>query len=1581
MRTLFGALVLAIVTLAVGCDAPAGRALAPRTQTFAELRVVRRGVTVVPPDEPERTPVPRERLVDGEVVKLAAGGLAWLRRDAGATLLVAGPASVRVLRDAVEVDSGKVFIDAPSAEPTRIVTRSAPLLFAKVRASLEVDAAGAVSTYVLSGEVRAEPQDAAKVPAAAASLVARAGEELHLAKDLAGEVRRIVAWEDWTGGLATTDRSAAPPPFGVGTVGARPAGDLGAPRTPLVIQSLDVRVTIAGDFATTEVDEEFFNPQSQTVEGIYRMRVPRGASLERFGVDRMGAIAWGYVKEKAQAAAQYQSHVYQGSTEDPALLQWVEPGVFEAKLYPLGPGATRRVVTRWTEWLPRGGKKGERRLYVYPMAAEGAEGSLPVIEEMTATIDLLRAGALEVRAGLDGVRDGDSIVIRRQDFVPRADLAIELFDAGTEKVQAIRAPHRLDAAVLAPSDRARAEQMRASEPDYLLVPVRPDAVKEPEGGLDLAIVVDTSAATDDVELALARAAATSLLAHLGKDDRVAVFAADDRLRPALAGSGVFGPVDEAKRRDIGRSLADLQQGGATDLGAVLAEASAKLDPARRGAVVYIGDGAATVGERSLTELRARLAKLPRPARTFALATGDGADLALLEGVSQGGFAARVTDGSSAARAALAILENAERPALLRASVDLGPGVERIYPRDLGALVADESIVLVGRLSGDSPQTVTVTSPAGQSTLPLEVKTFDDHGDLRRRWAESRLELMIENGDGRAALVDLGVRQGIITPVTSFYVPTAAEMSPQEVAELRQRAQNGEMAARNDKRRKAQSIHAEGNDVEGERGGAKSGERDAAKEQDEEPSKPGFFSRLAKGGKDEAAKAEPAPQAVAAATAAPAAPPPLDAPAEAPPEMKSPAPAKPSPADPTTTTPAPATAASASAADAVLPERSLRQEAEKRGGVDQGIVTGTGQGFGSGSGRLGGMHRTREDDGQSMDKQLAEVAANEAPQGGAKADLDGRFANSIPPLGGSEPLDMRLPSLEPMLAGGLGLSGIGEGGGGRGEGIGLGSIGNLSNLGNGKMRLAEGDGFADAELARRRDSTGRVDDSKSKAKGTTNEPFGDRGGYRVTVGVTVAVGDRLGRRRLGCGGAADAPLSERMALWRERLAKTGGNPNAVASVYRSALMRCEAPGPRERTLLLGFLLDALPTPSRRVQLWRQMQGDLGAASVLYRGLLARVRTADEARELSAALGLRTAPPESVDRILKEAKNDSERADRLRALSAMWPDDHDLALRLLDALEDAKDAAAARALGHRLRRRADVDARVRTAVGELHLRLAAVATDPEAKSADEQEARRAFGEIVEFSPDDPAARRRLGDLLRAHAWFEEAARQYETLAALLPDDPGVALLRGAAAEGRGLLEDAVKFAEKGISSGPPDARTGPAATARALAATFLAWGQLAAQERNDAAEGDRLSARKARMLPTSADATSIPGASRTRVAAVWSHPDLHPTLWSNALGTPLPTTEGDPALGVAQVDGPTRSGNWIELRVDPLEVERVARLGAEIDVLFAIAEGSKEEHLVRKKVRFARGGPAELRFSTETGEPLEIPSREAVREVRP
>lgn len=1509
------------------------RPLLPRSQTWAELRTIRRAVAVKPPGEAERPPHPRDRLVDGEAVHVAAEGLAWLRRDGGATLLVRGPAELTLRSGAVELTEGRVFVDTPSGRAIELETPAGPLHLAHVRASVDVTTKG-TEVYVLAGEVRTD-----------GAAHAGPGERLVMSgkgKDARATSAPVMAWDDWTGGLATTDRAAEPSPFGVGTVGARRPGDLGSPQFPLAIQRLGVHVTIDQDFAVTEVDEVFFNPSSEVVEGVYRFRTPDGASLHRFGVDRDGVIKWGRVKEKAAAAAQYQANVYQGSTEDPALLEWDAPGVYRARLYPIGPGETRRVVITYAEWLGRTGRKHERRLYVYPMAADGAEESLPHIEELYATIDLSRAGAAEVRAGMAGVRDGDTLVVREHDLVPRADLAVELFDEGREGPAAwhgYQAPHTVDVDALPPSERPEAMRKARTEADYVLVPVwdgdRAEAAEAGAAGLDLAIVVDTSAATETASLSIARAATGALLAHLGASDRAVVWAGDASLRPVVPARDKLAPVDEAARRDVLARLATIERGGATDLGAMLAAAAASLDPApaRRGAVVYIGDGAPTVGELALVDLRDRLSKLPRPVRIFCLGVGDAADLGILKGLSRGAFAARIGDANAAARAALRLLEAAERPARLGASVDLGPTVERIFPRDLGAVVEGEGQVVIGRLTGLPPGLMTVKTAAGEQRVAIKVVAVDDRGDLRRRWAEGRLAQMMDEGVGRAAMVDLGARSGIITPVTSLYVPTKNEMTAEERTELEGARQTHRRAAP----RKMPSRGFLSRSDE-DKPSADPWGRDDARPENHADNKEGGTGTRAKG--EEGSMGNPGTRATGNryGVAGPM------ATGRAEPEVvtvtASPAPAAPSAAAAAEVRGAPSAAppAAMELERAAAPSRALLAG-------KAGSSPGAGVGFGAGHGRLGGAH---VDSTVALPLQTTPAKPTDGRGPGAPAfgDLAGQTGEAAP-LGGNE---------------GLQLDGVGAGGGGLGS-ISLGMIG--GEVGVSDALRAQPD--ASKDVANRRQRAAFGGDPADLPKNAQQASYRSATPGDYASAITVQVGD-VPHVAFRCGNAVSQPLEERVVLWRERLARAAGNAAAVASVYRRALAWCEAPTWRERSWLLSMLLDSMSSIRGKVSLWRIMLGDLGAADALYRGMLARVRTPEEVRALHDALGLESIDPGLLARTLKEAKTPGERITKLRGLVAVWSDDFALALTLLDALEDGGDDAGARELGRKLRARPDADARVRTAVGELYLRFAGRATEPAQRALDEGEARRAFGEIVEFAPDDPIARRRIGDLLRAHGWYADAARQYETLARLAPDDAAVALLLASAAQGLGKLEEAVKWTEKGGASGAPDADQSPAHAARAFAATWLSWGRLEALQANRPDEAAALAARLARVRASERVAgDALRG---TRASLIWSHPELHPTLWTNALGAPMPAPEGDVALGIAAAVVPPRHSAFVEVRIEPDEVEHAGRLGASAVLTVVFDEGGAGEKIVKTRVAFARGGPATRRFMLGGGDVKEV-----------
>jgi hypothetical protein len=1575
-------LALVCVVLLPACQKKDER-LEPRSLTFAELRAVRSPVWVTPPGEGERRTYPHERLADGARVRIEAGGLAWLRRDGGATFLTRGPARLTLRARSLVVDEGRVFVDTPPGSASELSTPAGTLTLAAVRASLSVPAQGAPKAYVLSGEVRAEKGRA------------RAGEELSLESGGAVKVAPVLGWDDWTGGLATTDRAAAPAPFGVGTVGARPPGEQGAPRFPLSIQRMDVRVSVDGDFALTEVDQSFFNPSSEVVEGLYGFRTPERAILQRFGVDRDGVVVWGRVKEKGAAAAQYQSNVYQGSSEDPALLEWDAPGAYRARLYPIGPGETRRVVVRYAEWLDRSGEAGKRRVYTYPMAADGSEDSLPHVEELKVTFDLARAGAREARVGMAGVKSGSSLIVRAHDFVPRADLALELFDEGITEQRAYRARHVVDLEALAPEARSAASDKARGEADYLLVPVRPSDVKLPSGGLDLAIVIDASAATDSATLSMARAATAALLSHLSEQDRALVLAGDDGLRPIVAGWDKLAKVDDAARRRVQDALSTVARGGATDLGAMLAAAARELDPARRSAVVYIGDAAPTVGELTLASLRERLGKLPTPVRVFGLGVGDGARLDILAGLARGAFAERITDGYGAARAALRVLEETERPAWLGTKIDLGPGVERVYPSQVSALVSGETLWVLGRLSSnEGPERLKTTGPAGPSESKLKVVHFEDGGDIGRRWAAARLAQMLEDGEGRAALVDLGMKNGIITPVTSFYVPTKNEMSPSERAELEARSANvkrlaleqgavdreeGERVApeaRSEVRTQSLSDNKEG------------GTGTRAKGEEGSMGNPSFRPGNAGGGltgsrvvsKDAAAAPPPAPAAAASAAAPldlapepqPAAPPqdPMAARRHALAEAKEfgVIGALPGDADKSA---APAAAPTATGQTAPSKPDSAQNDGvsargnmwgdeagEKTSALSRAVTGGLaigagggalggGQGFGAGLGRLGGAH------------------AGNAPKVRMGAmTLSGRLPPEIVQRIVRQNFGRFRPCYEaglrqnPSLQGRVSVRFV------------IGVDGGVSRVANGGSDLPDASvvscvvsAFNDLSFPPPEGGVVRVVFPMSFTPGDVPPAETPAPSPRTPIQINVFVGD-LPRQLLGCSAAASAPLEERVGLWRERLSKVAGSAVALANVYRSALGACEAPSHRERARLLSLMLDAMPGVTGKISLYRTMTRDWGAADVLYRGILARIRTPEEMRELHAALGLDTVDPAILAKLIESTPDAAERAKKLQALLAQFPDDLALSLELLYAYEDAKDVTAARDLARKLRERPDADARVRTAVGELYLRLVERAASAQDKASLQAEGRRAFGEIVEFAPEDPVARRRLGDLLLSRGFFGDAARQYETLARLTPDDAKVALLRASAAEGQGLLEEALKWAEKGGASGAPDGSSGPAATARALAATHLAWARLAAREGKRAEELEALSARATRVLAASRLEPDKPVG--IRVSLTWSHPELHPSLWSNALGTAMPAPDGDVTLGVAQAIVPERGDAYVEVRLEPGDLAHVARLGASAELTVVFDELGKAEKIVRKRVTFPRDGKATQRFTLVGGE---------------
>src|SRR5258708_34956339 len=57
------------------------------------------------------------------------------------------------------------------------------------------------------------------------------------------------------------------------------------PFTPLEVTSHQVNVKIDGQVAVTSIDQEFYNPNDQRLEGFYMFPVPKGAHIDKFSME------------------------------------------------------------------------------------------------------------------------------------------------------------------------------------------------------------------------------------------------------------------------------------------------------------------------------------------------------------------------------------------------------------------------------------------------------------------------------------------------------------------------------------------------------------------------------------------------------------------------------------------------------------------------------------------------------------------------------------------------------------------------------------------------------------------------------------------------------------------------------------------------------------------------------------------------------------------------------------------------------------------------------------------------------------------------------------------------------------------------------------------------------------------------------------------------------------------------------------------------------------------------------------------------------------------------------------------------
>ena len=554
----------------------------------------------------------------------------------------------------------------------------------------------------------------------------------------------------------------------------------------------DVRITIDGDqrVARFEVEEQFRNNWHRMMEGDYLYPIPAGAVFTDFSLFMGEQELKGEMLPASTARAIYEEIVRR--KKDPALIELIGHGVLRARVFPINPGETRRIILRYTQVLGRDGNLLRLR---YPRVAglfdAGDEvpwrprdqqlfeavahlttpPQRPGIAPFTMTINVTDAELfaspyspshrIEVRE-----RSADEIEITYASTgdTPRDfDLFLPLREDVVGAGVVTHAPGR--------------------EPGYYMMLLSPPAeAAEITIPRDVTLVLDVSGSMSGDKIQQARAAMDQMLAGLDDGDRFRIITFSSVVRQFRSG---WAAADRGSVREAREWLATVNADGSTNIQAALREALApETRRGRLSQVVFLTDGKPTVGETSVERIVQIAGSMLEGERLFAFGVGYDVNTYLLDSLTEGahGTVSYVGPGEDVEEAVSSLARKISFPALADLRIVESPVMlEDGYPQELPDLFYGEDLVLFGRYRGSgSGRLVLEGTRAGQTqvfTFDVAFAERDDgNGFIPKLWAARKagvLTTQVRLHGANPELVEeirqLGLRYGVLTEYTSYLV--------------------------------------------------------------------------------------------------------------------------------------------------------------------------------------------------------------------------------------------------------------------------------------------------------------------------------------------------------------------------------------------------------------------------------------------------------------------------------------------------------------------------------------------------------------------------------------------------------------------------------------------------------------------------------------------------------------------------------------------------------------------------------------------------------------------------------------------
>ncbi|MCA9248644.1 MAG: VWA domain-containing protein [Planctomycetales bacterium] len=569
-----------------------------------------------------------------------------------------------------------------------------------------------------------------------------------------------------------------------------------APQPPesYKIKELAVDATLKDQVAKVQVSQSFVNTGSRQMEVCFVFPLPYDGAVDRLTLLVDGKEFPAKLMQADEARSLYESIVRKN--KDPALLEWLGAGLFKTSVFPVPPGAERKVTLRYSQICRKNQGLTE---FVFPLST--AKYTSHPVESVRLRVAIESASAIKnIYSPTHAVgikRPGDHSAVaefERQNEVPTSDFRL-FYDVGKGVVGTSVISYRPD----------------KQEDGYFLLLASPkiEAKDERRPAKTVVFVVDRSGSMSGKKIEQAKGALKFVLNNLRKGDLFNIVAYDSEVesfRPELQ------KFDEESRSAAFGFVEGIYAGGSTNIEGALKSAFGQLtDSSRPTYVIFLTDGLPTVGETNEAKIVASAEQANNVhARLFSFGVGYDVNSRLLDKLVRANFGQSdyVSPDEDIEAKVSQFYQRIGAPVMtgLDIQFDLeglkaadGKAVNRVYPRETLDLFAGEQLVLVGRYKKPGDAKVTVRGRVGDHDESFDfpaklVKKSNDETNafVEKLWAMRRvgeiideLDLKGKNDELVKELVELATKHGILTPYTSFLADENANLGA--VADNRRQA--------------------------------------------------------------------------------------------------------------------------------------------------------------------------------------------------------------------------------------------------------------------------------------------------------------------------------------------------------------------------------------------------------------------------------------------------------------------------------------------------------------------------------------------------------------------------------------------------------------------------------------------------------------------------------------------------------------------------------------------------------------------------------------------------------------------------